>query len=465
MTSQKYNPFFSGLGWVQYVTLMLTIILSVISRPRQQILEISDQVNIPVEFRVISLSIPDFFVLGLLLLTVLRLLLVSDYRQHLMDTVNLIITRGGGLWWVLLVLWSILGMLWAGNTTMLRFGALHFIGLLVAAFILADLVQERGARLLLWALLISTAVQSVIALLQVLNNGPLGWYALGEIDRFYYDPTDFYRAPGLAMHYNYLAGYLMVGLFGCLLTGWQKWLQGKSVLLPALIGVLACVGILSTLSRGGMLATAVGLLPIGAVIFFALQRRIRLTVIAGSVGVVVLAAAYMLFALGGLENIQTRFFTQREFFFDYTWAVIQQSPVLGVGMGNLMLEAGRIWGLDVIHLLPVHNVYLFIWAEQGLPGLVLYLLGCFTILRRLHPRHGAAVFLWSCCFLAICTANLFDNYFWAVHPFRVVFFWVIGLWWSYACRDEVRAMIPEADRASVSAAGELSSGATNEGTA
>jgi O-antigen ligase len=97
-----------------------------------------------------------------------------------------------------------------------------------------------------------------------------------------------------------------------------------------------------------------------------------------------------------------------------------------------MLEAGTLWGLDVVNLLPVHNVYLFIWAEQGLPGLALFVVGCGVILWRLRRTDQPEVLIWSACFLAICTVNLFDNYFWAVHPFRVVFFWVIGLWWAYA---------------------------------
>jgi O-antigen ligase len=100
-----------------------------------------------------------------------------------------------------------------------------------------------------------------------------------------------------------------------------------------------------------------------------------------------------------------------------------------------MLEVGRIWGMDIEHLLPVHNVYLYIWAELGLPGLALFLLGCFSILKRLRSRLSANMLLWLCCFLAICGVMIFDNYWWAVHPFRVVFLCVVGLWWGYTSRE------------------------------
>jgi hypothetical protein len=418
------------LSRAQAGSLALMIFFGVISRPRQMLLEISPQPNIPIEFRIIALSIPDFFVLALLLLSGLRLLLSAAYRARLLDTAQAVVTRLGGLWWAGLALWTVAGLVWALDATMLRFGLAHLIAMLVMALVLADQVRADGARLPLLALAASGVIQAGIALLQVLNNGPLGLWALGEIDRFDYDPLDFYRAPGLAMHYNYLGGYLMLGLFACLGLGWQRRGRGRWAALTA-AGIIS-LGILSTLSRGTMVATATGLLPLGLLLITRMGARAR-WMAAGAAGVLLaLAAAYVLFALGDAGNIAVRFLTPREFFFDYSWAVIQQSPVLGVGMGNLMLAAGRMWGLGVENLLPVHNVYLYVWAEHGLPGLALYLLGCAALLRRLRPAYGLPLFIWTCGVLAVCVANVSDNYLWAVQPFRVVFFWVIGVWWGLA---------------------------------
>lgn len=420
------------LSWGQLITLLLVIVLAVISRPRQVLLEISQQPNIPIEFRMVSLSIPDYFVIILLCLTLARLMFVAAYREHLLDTVHVIVTRLGGIWWMALAVWTVFGLAWALDGTMLRFGLAHLIAMLAMAFILAQTVRDHGLRLPLAALIISACVQSVIAVLQVLNNDPLGLWALGEIDRFYYDPLEFYRAPGLSMHYNYLAGYLMVALFGCIAAGYRLRHDRRLLALMVAAGLLVSVGIASTLSRSAFVATAVGLLPVIVMLLWRAERRTRWLVI-GGVGVLALVgAAWLVIALGSFENFQTRFLTGREFFFDYSWAVIQESPVLGVGAGNLMLAAGLIWGMTVQNLLPVHNVYLFVWAEQGLPGLALYLAGCAAILWRLRPRYGGVVLIWTCCFLAVCVVNLFDNYFWAVHPHRAIFFWVVGLWWGVA---------------------------------
>jgi O-antigen ligase len=99
----------------------------------------------------------------------------------------------------------------------------------------------------------------------------------------------------------------------------------------------------------------------------------------------------------------------------------------------LMLEIGRNQGESSTPLLPVHNVFLYIWAELGVPGLVLFVVACLAILIQVLPRNGLSVFTWGSCFLAMCMVMLFDNYFWAVQPFRDLTFWVIGLWWGYAC--------------------------------
>lgn len=443
MFQSQSSPFERLLSGLQVAALALMIFLSVISRPRQMLLEISSQWNIPIEYRMVSISIPDVFVLALLLLTVIRLLISAHYRGSLLDTVHVIITRVGGFWWVALALWMMVGLAWAGNGTMLRFHLIHVVALLGMALVTAELAREYGDRPFLAALIVSGVVQSIIAVLQVLHNGPLGWYGLGEIDRFPYDPLDFYRAPGLAMHYNYLAGYLMVALFACILWGWQRWQRRKNTLPMLLAGVWIGIGILSTLSRGALLSTAVGLLPLVVMIFLRLGHRARRLIAGGLLLLALLALAYVLFALGGIENIQARFLAGREFFFDYSWAVIQSAPVFGVGAGNLMLEAGQIWGLEVENLLPVHNVYLYIWAELGLPGLALYGIGCALMLWRLRYIDHTNLFVWTGCFLAICTVNLFDNYFWSVAPFRVVFFWVIGMWWHYALPLFAPESVPE----------------------
>jgi len=427
------SPIARGAEALQTVLLCVIIFVSVISSPRSMLLEISPQPNIPVEFRIIALSLPDYFVAALFVLTILRLLFDADYRGRLAATANWIFSSWGGRWWGGLALWMVIGTLWAGDSSILRFTTLHFILLLIMAVILADLARQRRERVLLLVLILSGVVQSAVAVAQMVNSGPLGLWGLGEVDRFTYETTAFYRAPGLSMHPNYLGGYLMVALFACAVLIRQQLQEKKSVVLPVLAGFIIGVGMVMTLSRSAMLSTAVGFAPIVALIMWSTARRNRWLMGVGLVVIIVTAAALIWIILSG--DLQARIFASREFFFTYSFEIIKQHPILGVGAGNLMLEVGRMWGMTIEHLLPVHNVYLYIWAELGLPGLALFLLACFSIIRHGRQRPMSDSLVWLCCFLAICVVMLFDNYWWAVHPFRVVFVWVIGLWWGYAVRE------------------------------
>src|SRR5690606_38577354 len=96
------------------------------------------------------------------------------------ETANVIVTQLGGIWWAGLAIWTMVGLAWARNGTMLRFSLVHVIAMLALALVLADLVRERRDRFLLGALLVSAVLQAGIGVLQVLNNGPLGWWGLGE---------------------------------------------------------------------------------------------------------------------------------------------------------------------------------------------------------------------------------------------------------------------------------------------
>jgi O-antigen ligase len=432
-TRSAYAHRASGiLDALQVILLCGIAVISVVSAPRQMLFQATTAPNVPVEFLIVALSLPDYCVIGLLALLALRLLIDGAYRERLSDTLSLISARFGGAWWVALALWMAAGTLWAGMPVLARFSAVHFVGALAAAFIMADLVRAGHGRSMIWALLVGALAQTLLAVLQVLNNNPLGLYALGEIPRFWYAPANFYRAPGLSSHPNYLGGYLMLALFACALLAIQRRREGRSLMLPALIGLACGVGLVATLSRSALLSTAIGFAPLVILLILALRGRVRLAAGMALIIVAVAAGVWGWIVLGG--DVQTRILAPREFFFADSWEVIQRSPVLGAGAGNLMMEILRLRGESVSELLPVHNVYLFVWAELGIPGLALFIAGCGAIVFQMRRRMGIEALIWGCAFLAVCSVMIFDNYFWAVHPFRVLLFWVIGLWWGYAAR-------------------------------
>jgi O-antigen ligase len=420
---------------LQVAALFVIGFICVISRPRLLLLRVFEHPAVPIEFQVVSLSLPDLFVLLLLIISLLRVVLDTRFRARLRVASIPILTRLGGAWWLALALWMTLSLVWADDPIILRFVTLHLVALIGMAFLLALATQEYDLRWLLAALLAGAVVQATVALLQIANNGPLGLSNLGEIERFSYDPISYYRAPGLSMHPNYLGGYFMVAGFACALLACQNLRQGVRPLIPAAVAILALAGIVATLSRSAILSTTIGCLPLIVWLFRSLEPRWRRRLIGLLLVAMVVALVWVFLVLHGTyENLAYRFFLPREFFLANSWQVIQQQPILGAGAGNLMLRIARNVGpvMTDLPLLPVHNVYLYIWAELGLIGLALFGIACFQTLRAFLKGH----FIWGCCWIAILVVMLFDNYFWAIHPFRVLLFWVIGLGWGLALQAQ-----------------------------
>jgi O-antigen ligase len=192
------------------------------------------------------------------------------------------------------------------------------------------------------------------------------------------------------------------------------------------IGFLAMVGLVYTLSRGGYLAFASGLL----FLMIYLNRKLAVAVVVGAVclfsvaglGLLPEAAAkriqtaYEVDSSGDVELRETA--AGRMLLNKAAINIIRDHPIAGTGWGCLFtkgrdrfLEAGTS-GQHV-----VHNMYLRIFSTLGILGFVPFMLifwFSFVEGRRLHRRappgyfrYFAAVFL--ACLAAFAVSNLFGN--------------------------------------------------------
>ncbi|MCL4360442.1 O-antigen ligase family protein [Patescibacteria group bacterium] len=87
-------------------------------------------------------------------------------------------------------------------------------------------------------------------------------------------------------------------------------------------------------------------------------------------------------------------------------ALIQFHPIFGVGINNFVPEmtAFNITGVSRGFLAEVHNLYLLIAAEMGLPGLCIFLIFVYAVLRH-HPKATQPIS--KALFLGICVYLLF----------------------------------------------------------
>lgn len=107
---------------------------------------------------------------------------------------------------------------------------------------------------------------------------------------------------------------------------------------------------------------------------------------------------------GLLEGYQAAVITSRINLAKEAIVIIQNHPVLGVGLNGFVPEMAKtnITGVSQGFLAEVHNLYLLLAAELGLPGLLIFLLIVAELMRKLKNVRqpvGTALFYGLCVYL------------------------------------------------------------------
>jgi len=217
----------------------------------------------------------------------------------------------------------------------------------------------------------------------------------------------------------------------------------KLLILSSLLIIL--LGILLTFSRSAWLALAVGIIFLGASIDLK-KDFIKLLLIFSLAGIVFISVNY--------ENFSTRFDTgkrleqksisERSLYFNQSKKIIKENFWLGTGAGNYTLavfqstfafaapfaevatEAESADKKDEIkkpiwQYQPVHNIFMLIWAELGIIGLILFIL----ILTQIFLKSLKNKTLFCCLLFVVCCLLFLDHWLWTTH-FGILFFWLIA---------------------------------------
>ncbi len=403
------------------------------------------------ELTSIVFFLSDFFLIGLFLLSLLRFLLDTDYQTHLTDSISEIVKKHGGLFWVLLILWAMFSIAWARESRLVQYAVFRLILEVSLAFVVADLVRHTPASqvYLMNALLIGAAIQSVVAIAQVISGDAIGLHALGEL------PADEYQASvlrgyGLSVNPNNLSGYLLVALLaGYLLLDIGRdisrpytifrrdTLQGVRVILP-----LIFLGLLATQSRTAILSLVVvmsfsrwddtGFKRLNILLRpYKLPRRDGIHTVHENSDLKIRRLKPLIpLLLAGLILIGLLIWradsvsiTDRLFFaYDDTLTILEKSPWRGIGANHLMVEISHLHPFNTQILLPAHNAFLMVWAELGVVGVGLVVMTFWPALRQPTP--------WRFCLLAVALVMLFDFYFWGDFRMRLLWLFVVGMMWG-----------------------------------
>ncbi len=242
------------------------------------------------------------------------------------------------------------------------------------------------------ALMLSGVLQALLGVTQYLAGSSLGLEIFGESKTFMEmrAGSDLVsRVAGTFGHPNNLSAFLtmliMINL-ALLFAGID--LRWKIFLVPIL--ALLSLANLLTLSRGGWLATISGAYVTLALCWGRLWRhRLLAFLVAGAILISFVFASLVL-----VEPLKRRFFEE-----DYGAAqsrlpmslvalnIIRHHPVLGIGLTNYVMVAPQYditkEAIATDFARPVHNEFLLIAAELGLPALLVFLTILLTLMRQL----------------------------------------------------------------------------------
>lgn len=213
-----------------------------------------------------------------------------------------------------------------------------------------------------------------------------------------------YDSHALGTYIAMLLPFLLMDLYQ---RGQRPWLRVVS----AVAVVLALVAGAVTYSRSAWLATALSALISMGVLLAWRERGVVATLLVGTVAVIVAGPKLLSGVFRRLVDAPADLLLARFDQFPVAWSIWREDFLFGAGAGNYMVRMDEMnvdWALQE----PVHNAMLFIGAELGLFGVLVYYGTVFVVLARLWrlirhaPREDARL---AVAAFAGILAYLFDS--------------------------------------------------------
>ncbi|MFA6501137.1 MAG: O-antigen ligase family protein [Patescibacteria group bacterium] len=320
---------------------------------------------------------------------------------------------------------------------------LYYLFIIFGAILFIWLAQGVSKKNILWALLLSGLVQSILAIYQSLTQNISANKWLGMAEQLAKDrgvsvlesgDMRILRAYGALPHPNILAGFLVLAILAGLYLWHSIYAQSEqadwqikkikqytlSLCLVIVSLVLMSFALLTTFSRSALLALMATLLFI---FIFSIIKKDKLTIYVLIKYVVLLIIAFFAFNLyypnlwasrfdlsNRLEakSIQDRGLTYGQL----NWSNPKEI-IFGQGLGmNTYWVSKNNDQLPVDQIQPIHNWYLLAVAEVGLVGVfMLLVLLYFYLKKNLFIKNKNQVWTWSFVLL-ILLLGLFDHYLW-----------------------------------------------------
>ncbi|MEO8066012.1 MAG: O-antigen ligase family protein [Candidatus Doudnabacteria bacterium] len=328
--------------------------------------------------------------------------------------------------------------------------AIKWVEVLFLLYYVSQVLRTKSQFIIASTMLfVSAIIQSIIGLFQFHVQHTLGLSILGEyiaplgtsgLANLQIGSDKLIRAYGTMPHPNILGAFLVFGLitglfivssgFGRLQPSKDGDLKTSATQYFGFLGIgVILLGIFVTFSRSAWFGTAIVLLSFVWYFWTKNRRNLALSIILVTL---VSCATILLLAPQTLKSrvidANSVSILDRVFFDQLGIGLIIQNPLSGTGVGNYIYALSDKYHLDAWQYQPPHNIFIFIAAELGVVGLILFILILFEIFSRVNnvPREVLtfSIILTGLIFLLM---GQFDHYFVTIQQGRLMFFTVLGM--------------------------------------
>lgn len=246
------------------------------------------------------------------------------------------------------------------------------------------------------------------------------------------------RAYGNFPHPNVLAAFLILGLIGLFYFLEATWNWDHSDLIRVIrIGLSSAffitgLGLILTFSRAAWLTAALMLV---LWLFFNRTnlRTSQVLILTGGTLIILLAFGWLIFPRLQISSDEPAL-ALRQTYNKIGLEIIQAHPLVGVGWGKQVAYAVdngfyQKYGLNQEwQWQPVHNLYLLIAAEMGLPFFVLFIAFCAFLIYKAFLNYELRTMNYGVIMLiALLLLGLFDHFLWTLPSGRIMLVLVMGL--------------------------------------
>ncbi len=338
-----------------------------------------------------------------------------------------------------------------------RVSSLFFAFLLF--ILLTTVSSEVLVKRVLLAICIIALLESTLAIYQYFLQKPFGLYKLGEpkflnniemcsripsydgkkwlFDYFRTDSVRLFRAYGSFSHPNILSSFFMTSILGSLFFWTKKNIFYKSVF--SVLIILQITALFLTFSRAGIAAT---LLSTFALVAFMKEINLRSKVLHLIALLVFFLANVVIFYpvhnKRGSFSIENNFSkgsnNERISCNRLAFRIIKEHYFLGIGFDHFIKNAEhfKLKNEKFKVTATIHNIYLLIAAEVGIPGLLFFLAFLFSVIIKIKNQKDDLMLTLIVILIGYLLIGMFDYYYLMMQKGKIMFFGISGLICGYS---------------------------------